>query len=74
MSRSRDRYGKFRSKYTDRLNGPVQSTGADIPYRILCRLDMEQRGKIFADVEILISSHDEIVLHNPESSAQEVPE
>jgi DNA polymerase-1 len=74
VSRSRDRYGRFRPKYTDRLNGPIQSTGADILYSTLCRLDTEQRAGIFADVEILISSHDEIVLHAPESSAQEVAE
>jgi DNA polymerase I-like protein with 3'-5' exonuclease and polymerase domains len=74
VSRSRDRYGKFRPKYTDRLNGPVQSTGADILYRTLCRLDAEQRAGVFADVEILISSHDEIVLHAPQSSAPDVAE
>jgi DNA polymerase I-like protein with 3'-5' exonuclease and polymerase domains len=74
VSRSRDRYGRFRPKYTDRLNGPVQSTGADILYRTLCRLDTEQRAGVFADVEILISSHDEIVLHAPQSSAEDVAE
>jgi DNA polymerase I-like protein with 3'-5' exonuclease and polymerase domains len=74
VSRSRDGYGRFRPKYTDRLNGPVQSTGADILYRTLCRLDTEQRAGIFADVEVLISSHDEIVLHAPRSSAEEVAE
>ena len=74
VSRSRDRYGKYRPKYTDRLNGPVQSTGADILYRTLCRLDAEQRAGIFAEVEILISSHDEIVLHAPQSSTPEAAE
>ena len=74
VSRSRDRYGRFRPKYTDRLNGPVQSTGADILYMTLCKLDADQRTGVFADVEVLISAHDEIVLHTPESSAEEVAE
>jgi DNA polymerase I-like protein with 3'-5' exonuclease and polymerase domains len=74
VSRSRDRYGRFRPKYTDRLNGPVQSTGADILYRTLWKLDVEQRAGVFADVEILISSHDEIVLHAPQFRAQELAE
>jgi DNA polymerase I-like protein with 3'-5' exonuclease and polymerase domains len=69
MSRSRDRYGRFRPKYTDRLNGPVQSTGADILYRTLYKLDTDQQTRVFADAEILISSHDEIVLQASESSA-----
>jgi DNA polymerase I-like protein with 3'-5' exonuclease and polymerase domains len=35
---------------------------------------MDQRAGISADVEILISSHDEIVLHAPQSSAPDVAE
>jgi DNA polymerase I-like protein with 3'-5' exonuclease and polymerase domains len=74
VSRSRDRYGRFRPKYTDRLNGPVQSTGADILYRTLYRLDTDQQAAVFAEVEMLISSHDEIVLHAPASNAEDVAE
>jgi DNA polymerase I len=65
--RGRRRYVKPDSegnpKYTDRINGPIQTTGADVLYVALGRLrdDQEERG-LFPRCRFLLSSHDEILL------------
>ena len=61
-------------KYTDRLNGPIQTTGADVLYRTLGRLMEDQDEGICSEAAFLFSSHDEIVFECPETSKGEVME
>jgi DNA polymerase-1 len=63
--------GKDREpKYTDRLNGPIQSTAGDILYLALTKMAEDPRP----EVHFLMGVHDEIVVEAPESSAEETAE
>jgi hypothetical protein len=55
-------------KYTDRLNGPIQSTAGDILYLTLEKMAADPRP----GVHFLLSVHDELVLECPEEDAREV--
>jgi DNA polymerase I len=68
VSPSRDREGNTVPKYTERLNGPIQSTAGDILYLTLEKIAQDPRG----DTHFLLSVHDELVLECPEDDAREV--
>jgi DNA polymerase I len=55
-------------KYTERLNGPIQSTAGDILYLTLKKLAADPRP----DTYFLLSVHDELVLECPKEDAREV--
>jgi DNA polymerase-1 len=55
-------------KYTERLNGPIQSTAGDILYLTLEKLAADPRP----GTHFLLSVHDELVLECPEEDAGEV--
>jgi DNA polymerase I-like protein with 3'-5' exonuclease and polymerase domains len=57
-------------KYTDRLNGPIQSTAGDILYLALAKI-AEDSAKPDG-VQFLLSVHDELVLECPENDARNV--
>jgi DNA polymerase-1 len=60
--------GEMVPKYTDRLNGPIQSTAGDILYLALQKMGEDPRP----DTNFLLSVHDELVLECPEDDAREV--
>ena len=55
-------------KYTERLNGPIQSTAGDILYLTLQKLAADPRP----DTHFLLSVHDELVLECPEEDARAI--
>ena len=55
-------------KYTERLNGPIQSTAGDILYLTLKKLAADPRP----GTHFLLSVHDELVLECPKEDAREV--
>jgi DNA polymerase I-like protein with 3'-5' exonuclease and polymerase domains len=55
-------------KYTERLNGPIQSTAGDILYLTLEKLAADPRP----NTHFLLSVHDELVLEYPKEDAREV--
>src|SRR5829696_938476 len=55
-------------KYTERLNGPIQSTAGDILYLTLKKLAADPRS----GTHFLLSVHDELLLECPEGDAREV--
>jgi DNA polymerase-1 len=55
-------------KYTERLNGPIQSTAGDILYFTLEKLAADRRR----GTHFLLSVHDELVLECPVEDAREV--
>jgi DNA polymerase-1 len=55
-------------KYTDRLNGPIQSTAGDILYLTLEKMAADPHP----DTQFLLSVHDELVLECPEEVARDV--
>ncbi len=55
-------------KYTERLNGPIQSTAGDILYLTLEKLAADSRP----DTHFLLSVHDELVLECPKDEARGV--
>src|SRR5829696_2538464 len=57
-----------KSKYTERLNGPIQSTAGDIVYLTLKKLAADRR----TDTHFLLSVHDELILECPEEDARGV--
>jgi DNA polymerase I-like protein with 3'-5' exonuclease and polymerase domains len=59
-------------KYTERLNGPIQSTAGDILYLTLSKLDADLRADLYAGTRYLFTAHDEVVLTCPEDIAREV--
>jgi len=65
---SRDKSGETVPKYTERLNGPIQSTAGDILYLTLQKMDEDPRP----DTYFLLSVHDELVVECPEDDAREV--
>ena len=60
------RDGIYKPNYCDRLNGPIQSRSADMLYLALEKL-LEGTG--LPRAEILITTHDEIVLEVPEGAS-----
>jgi DNA polymerase I len=54
--------------YTERLNGPIQSTAGDILYLTLKKMGEDPRP----DTHFLLSVHDELVLECPKDEAREV--
>ena len=58
----------YKPKYTERLNGPIQSTAGDILYLTLKKLAQDPRS----DTHFLLSVHDELLLECPEEDAREV--
>jgi len=68
VSPSRDREGNTVPKYTERLNGPIQSTAGDILYLTLEKMAQDPRG----GTHFLLSIHDELVLECPEDDARDV--
>ena len=65
---SKDRQGNTVPKYTERLNGPIQSTAGDILYLTLEKIAQDPRG----GTHFLLSVHDELVLECPEDDAHDV--
>jgi DNA polymerase I len=55
-------------KYTERLNGPIQSTAGDILYLTLMKLAADPRPGTY----FLLSVHDELVLECPKEDARGV--
>jgi DNA polymerase I len=68
VSPSKDREGNTVPKYTERLNGPIQSTAGDILYLTLEKIAQDPRG----GTHFLLSVHDELVLECPEDDARDV--
>jgi DNA polymerase I len=68
--RGRRRYVKpdseSKPKFTDLINGPIQTTGADILYVALGRLRDDQERGLFTRCRFILSSHDEILLEVPD--------
>jgi hypothetical protein len=65
-----NRTGKLKPKYTDRLNGPIQSTAGDILYLALAKLREDQDR--YPEARFLMGVHDEIVLEAPTEQAEDV--
>src|SRR5215208_2742784 len=65
---SKDREGNTVPKYTERLNGPIQSTAGDLLYLTLEKIAQDPRS----DTHFLLSVHDELVLESPEDDARDV--
>jgi DNA polymerase I len=59
-------------KYTERLNGPIQSTAGDILYLTLSKLDADLKAELYPGTRFLFTAHDEVVLTCPEDIAREV--
>jgi DNA polymerase-1 len=57
-------------KYTERLNGPIQSTAGDILYLTLMKLDAELDS--YPGTRFLFTAHDEVVLTCPSDVEKEV--
>jgi DNA polymerase-1 len=68
VSPSKDRKGNTVPKYTERLNGPIQSTAGDILYLTLEKIAQDPRS----GTHFLLSVHDELVLECPEADARDV--
>jgi DNA polymerase I-like protein with 3'-5' exonuclease and polymerase domains len=68
VSPSRNRDGTQVPKYTERLNGPIQSTAGDILYLTLQKMADDPRP----ETHFLLSVHDELVLECPREDAKEV--
>ena len=66
MSPSRNRDGTQVPKYTERLNGPIQSTAGDILYLTLEKIAADPRP----GVHFLLSVHDEIVRRSEEDARE----
>jgi DNA polymerase-1 len=62
-----NRNGEMVPKYTDRLNGPIQSTAGDILYLALQKLGEDPRP----ETHFLLSVHDELVLECPADDARD---
>jgi len=58
----------YKPKYTERLNGPIQSTAGDILYLTLEKLAADPRP----GTHFLLSVHDELVLECPKEDARGV--
>jgi DNA polymerase I-like protein with 3'-5' exonuclease and polymerase domains len=61
----------WKPTYTDRLNGPVQSGGADMLYTAVNLLQADQAEGKFEDAKVLLTTHDEIALEAPEGIAED---
>jgi len=73
VKRAWDKYAKaWKPKYTERLNAPVQSGGADMLYRAIEYLIADQQAGLYKDVSIIITTHDEVVLEAPAASGPAV--
>jgi DNA polymerase I-like protein with 3'-5' exonuclease and polymerase domains len=72
VGQSTDRKGNTVPKYTDRLNGPIQSTAGDVLYLALAKMQEDWARGEHADAKFLMGVHDEIVLEAPEASAESV--
>ena len=59
--------GTLVPKYTERLNGPIQSTAGDILYLTLQKMREDPREA----THFLLSVHDELVLECPEEDARD---
>src|SRR5215208_2267165 len=68
VSPSKDREGNTVPKYTERLNGPIQSTAGDILYLTLEKIAQDPRD----GTHFLLSVHDELVFECPEDDARDV--
>ena len=64
-----DKPARWLPKYTDRINGPIQSTAGDILYLTLGKLDEDLAAGRFSGTRFLFSSHDELVLVCDEEDA-----
>ena len=58
----------LKPKYTEKLNGPIQSTAEDILYLTLQKLAADPRP----GTQFLLSVHDELVLECPKEDARGV--
>jgi DNA polymerase-1 len=61
----------WKPSYTDRLNGPVQTGGADILYTAVNLLRDDQVEGRLEGVNILLTTHDEIALEAPAGIAED---
>jgi DNA polymerase-1 len=68
VSPQKGRDGNTVPRYTERLNGPIQSTAGDILYLTLARMADDP----FPGTHFLLSVHDELVLECPEENARSV--
>jgi DNA polymerase-1 len=68
VSPSKDRTGATVPKYTERLNGPIQSTAGDVLYLTLQKMAVDPRP----GTHFLLSVHDELVLECPQDEARDV--
>jgi DNA polymerase-1 len=67
VGQKKDKYsGGYKPSYCDRLNAPIQSGGADMLYVALELLLKDKEDGLFPEVEVIITTHDEIVLEAPE--------
>ncbi len=67
VGQKKDKYsGGYKPSYCDRLNAPIQSGGADMLYVALELLLEDKEDGLFPEVEVIITTHDEIVLEAPE--------
>ena len=67
VSQNKDRAsGAYVPNYCDRLNGPIQTGGADTLYVALEKLIEDKEAGLHPGTEILLTTHDEIVLECPE--------
>ena len=64
-----DRDGSQVPKYTERLNGPIQSTAGDILYLTMSKMAEDPAAP--PETHFLLSVHDELVLECPEETARE---
>jgi len=62
-----DKTERLTPKYTDRVNGPIQSTAGDILYLALTKM----REDLHPTAQFLMGVHDEIVLEVPEQNAED---
>jgi DNA polymerase I-like protein with 3'-5' exonuclease and polymerase domains len=71
VDQKKDKYSDvYKPSYCDRLNGPVQSGGADMLYVALAELLQDKETGLYPDAEILFTTHDEIVLEAPKDNGE----
>jgi hypothetical protein len=70
VARSTGGRSRGKPKYTDRCNGPIQASGADMLYVAVKKMLADQENGLYSDVRILFTTHDEIVLEAPVEVAE----
>jgi DNA polymerase I-like protein with 3'-5' exonuclease and polymerase domains len=65
-----ERQKKHVPNYCDRLNGPIQAGGCDMLYTALELLLEDKEAGLFPEVEVLLTTHDEIALEAPTKASK----